>query len=306
MGETPISIGRDSSMWIFRKPIRILISLLFCSRLILASDAVPQKFLLISDIDSTLKITNTLTYYDLVCDGLWGRFTFPGMAELFQNLNPHAQSIIYLSVAPQTLIPSTRNLLVNENGFPEGNFIFRNWLWWESAFHFKTSQLVHLSQTTTAPLLLFGDDTQEDPEILSQFAETLPPERTLQIYIHQVTGRALPKGVTSFLTAFDVAIHEMELGRLSADQVIQVGTALLEDKKLNLLFPPFKKCPKEIPAREIRAPEKLDVLNILSEQIRIKIQTYCNQNSERLILTQKKILEQKPMRIGANNELTAD
>lgn len=244
---------------------------LYCSSSM--ADPRPEAYAIISDIDDTIKITHVpsphlsrfswnhlRSYYDALRNGIYGKQVFVGMKELLKELGGRADRVTYLSGAPQKLEFYTHELLVKENGFPEGGFVFNNWWQWKNSMIFKKEQLPILAGEAQLPVILIGDDTEYDPEVYSEFSKA-DPSRTLKIYIHRVVGRELPEGVYPFSTAFEVALLEMSEGRLRSDQVIQVGKAILDSSHPEDLFPFFKNCPQGM-------SEVHSILSAATEEVR--------------------------------------
>ncbi len=206
-----------------------------------------MKFLLISDLDDTIKISNTQKKLITLYRGIFRKSAFAGMAELYQELITNArdtndeQCFFLVSSSPPTIRKRIEKFL-SFNRFPPAQITLRDWLREKSIPKFKQAALTTIANTHSAPILLIGDDTEHDPEIFTSFSENYP-DRILNIYIRSVKDRALPKGARKFYTAFDIACTELEAGRLTQEQVYIVGNAVLNAEKHSWLIPDFMKLP---------------------------------------------------------------
>ena len=201
--------------------------------------------ILVSDIDDTLKLTNVRSYQDLAVNGLFGNQVFLGMSELYQEWINHDEdpnSVMYLSRSPDALFSDLDHLLFSEKGFPWGRFRLLSLFDFASFEDFKVLSIRKLLTEDERPLVLVGDDAQNDPQV---FSRVLQSEKISSCYIHQVRGVKLPLGVIPFVTAFDLALHEVEAGRLHAKQAARVGQVILDSDQPEDLFPSFKVCPAE-------------------------------------------------------------
>jgi phosphatidate phosphatase APP1 len=217
-----------------------------------------KPFLVVSDIDDTLKITNVRSYYDALWNGLWGTSVFLGMKELFDGLKPQGASFLYLSGAPQSTVDRVKDLLIIQKKFPNGPFMLSNWMNWEKSYNFKLRSLIQLSKEVDLPFVLVGDDTEADPEVYSDFMKAVP-NRSLKAYIHKVVGRVLPEGTIPYVTAFDIALHEFEAKRITSEQVVEVGKAILNTNQKDQIFPYFKHCPKDFSYKDVPVAQTAEV-----------------------------------------------
>lgn len=236
-------------------------------------------FVVISDFDDTIKITHVLAKNDAVRNGFFRNDTFLGMSTLFQQWNLAAESLVYLSGSPQLMRRRIENTLV-QNAFPLGDLILSNWLhkWtrWQNVYSFKLSALMNERRKRDVPFVLMGDDTQSDAQAFSDFRAHDPAlQASIPIYIHRVTGRPLPDGVIGYATAFEVALNELEDARLTPLQTMEVGKAILNSDRFDLLFPNFVKCPMDLSFGLGSVGQGLPELVALSNALERKIVTYC-------------------------------
>lgn len=198
-----------------------------------------SPILLISDLDDTIKITDTQNKLITIFRGLFKSSAFTGMAELYHELvscDPESKFSV-ISSSPHAIQEKIRKFL-RKNSFPSASLTLRDWIRQPSIVRYKLKALTFAIEGCSLPVILVGDDTEHDPEIFAKIKEHYP-ERVLAVYIRKVKARDLPSGISGFYTAFDIACHEHAAGRLNSEQVLRVGEALLTGKKLSWLIPKF-------------------------------------------------------------------
>ncbi len=246
--------------------------------------AAAQKFLVVSDIDDTLKVSGTAHYYSAVLNVL-NRDTFPGMSALYQELAKSAEKVFYLSASPQSMASRLQDILVVSGGFPAGQFLLSNWWKWESTFYYKLQQLNNLAEANDTAFLLVGDDVHWDPEIYEQFAKEVPTNRIIGTYIHQIGARPLPSSVSPFTTAYEIVLNEIEEGRLSVEQGLRVGKVILDSDRMDLVFPSYKVCPTAFAHQYGTGVRGEPALVSMGSQIETKIKNYCTKLARQRALT---------------------
>jgi phosphatidate phosphatase APP1 len=195
--------------------------------------------LLISDLDDTIKISNTQSKLITVYRGLFRSSAFAGMAQLYSEiLAASAGSEFYLVSASPPQIKKKIEFFLQMNEFPAAKIVLRDWIRQSSIIKYKLGTLLALVEAAPGPAILVGDDTEQDPEVFARVAKRFP-EKVVARYIRMVRGRELPEGTLGFFTAFDVACAELAAGRLSNDQVLKVGEVVLKAEKNSRLIPWF-------------------------------------------------------------------
>lgn len=254
---------------------RILFLAFLVSTISSSARGVSTPVAIVSDFDDTIKITNAADSTEAVVNGLLNTITFSGITELYRGLRgsepPHSPLIV-LSSSPIWIL-SRIQLFLDFNSIPPTQVILRNWIHQRDPYEYKQEELKKLGQKISENFLLFGDDVEQCPELYTEFAEA-NPGRVEKIYIHTVNGRAIPAGVDSYYTVFDVALSEWEAERLSLDDALRVGQAILKDETLEYTFPHFVVCPKEtwLPDR----PNLPQELRDLQTKIQEKVIPYCH------------------------------
>jgi hypothetical protein len=226
-----------------------LIALTAC--LVLRTTALASEpFVIVSDIDDTVKISHSTKPSAALYDGFFGKKAFAGMAELYQAWVTHTgltnhlgdRALVFLSAGPTFLHDTLWNQLVTLNHFPPAGFVLRPWQVMPDIAQYKALALERLAAHYPHPLILLGDDTEHDPEVLPAFAAA-HPGKVLAVWIKRNLNRALPEGDHGFYNAFDLALGELEAGRLDAADVLTVGERILANQDPELLFPSFYYCP---------------------------------------------------------------
>ena len=260
-----------------------------------AARAETKPFVIVSDVDDTAKITNVLNHKNAVVNGITGMTPFAGIPELYRQL---AQSsidaglkdlvpLIFLSGSPD-LVELSVELFIKENGFPKSRLVIKDskelvtelknheFLKADATEKYKEIRLEALVKEMDTPFLLLGDDTELDPLALTRFA-TAHPDHSLQIYIHKVTGREIAESVTTYYTAFEVALSEVEAERLTPAQAVEVGKVIVSDAtKPETVFPAFAECPKVLtydPKYKNSDPALID----MKQKVQARVQTICAQ-----------------------------
>jgi hypothetical protein len=238
--------------------------------LILASSSLSvagSPFILVSDIDDTVRVTNVQYPIDAVLRFFLSDHYFAGMRELYSELSTEEGSeLVFVSGSPQTFSSLVSESLVRE-GFQSFELHLKPSLF-SSTAEFKSRVFEQISSASPLPLIFLGDDTEHDPDVTATFQQS-HPDRSLKVYIHQVAGNPLPSELTPFFTAYEVALHEAIAQRLKPSQVVRVGERLLKVKEYNEIFPEFAVCPHSF--AELSLPEAALVmypeLRALSTQV---------------------------------------
>ena len=201
-----------------------------------------DPFILVSDVDDTVKVTNVLDRDEAVKNAVTSKLVFAGMPELYQNLlgkDSPAERLEFISGSPRSLLTHKVRECLNQAHFPPYGLVLRGGV--TSVYNYKTDILQKMYGASNQKFLLIGDDTESDPEVYAKFSATKP---VLATYIHRIVGRPLPAGSVSYLTAYDVALFEYKAARLTEEQAAAVGQAVWTAPNATFL-PKFQKCPKE-------------------------------------------------------------
>jgi phosphatidate phosphatase APP1 len=219
---------RSSGLWVVA---HLLIMLSFVPSIVNAADS----FILVSDVDDTVKITNVLDRDDLL-KGALRELVFAGMPELYrQILGPGSsrQRLLFLSCSPKLFLQRHVREILNDSNFPDYELNVRGvGELFYNCEDFKIAQMTKKYAVSPNKFILIGDDTERDAWVYAKFSASRR-DQVLAIYIHRITGREdLPAGSLLFLTAYDIAMHEYLAHRLSEQQALAVGNAVLNSKDL--------------------------------------------------------------------------
>ena len=199
-------------------------------------------FVLISDLDDTIKISNSERKLITVYRGLFRDSAFTGMADLYRELLsnssvPEDQRFLLLTSSPPQIARRVERFM-RKHGFPPARTRFRDWLRDPSIIRYKLKSLTEEVVRAPAPVILVGDNTEHDPAVFAHLKEKFP-EKILTQYIHLVSDKPIREGQVPFYTAFDFACAELAAGRLSNDQVLRIGEAVLKAEKQSWIIPHF-------------------------------------------------------------------
>lgn len=224
-------------------------------------------FLLVSDLDDTLKISHTTNRLKTVLRGLFTKQRYAGMAELYQEWCPDG-SFVLLSSSP-VWIRGKIDRFMERHGFPKREIWLRDWIREKDIRKYKTDALMRLEARKEKGYIFVGDDAEYDPEVFARFRER-NPDQTLAIYIRRMRGRPLPSGVIPFHSAFEIAMAELEAGRLSIPQVSRIGKAIIDENEGDQIIPYFAAPPVDVSFKdEYPTLEKIiERLNFRYEGIR--------------------------------------
>ncbi|RCK80772.1 MAG: hypothetical protein OZSIB_2660 [Candidatus Ozemobacter sibiricus] len=159
----------------------------------------PPDFLMVSDIDDTIQVTEVTRRVRLVINSLLktveDREAVPGTPPLYRHLAAASPAhgrplVVYLSCSPAAMARSLEGFFARQ-GFPEGVLITKHTLHSDGsdpAVH-KTKWLRRLADAYPGrPFLLLGDSGEKDPEIYADFIKE-GSRPCLGIIIRQVPGR---------------------------------------------------------------------------------------------------------------------
>ncbi len=198
---------------------------------------------IISDFDDTLKVTNTTNRLKTLLRGLFKKQVYAGMSELYQEFLGNENPFYVVSSSPR-IIRRKISRFLKMNRFPKCTLILRDWVKQKNVKSYKFNAIESiLIANPQSQWLLFGDDSEWDPEILCDVA-TRHPDKILGVYIRSIRNRPIPKQAFAFSTAFDVALKELNLGRLSLPQVARIGKAIMDTDDFENIIPYFAHHPE--------------------------------------------------------------
>jgi len=199
---------------------------------------------IVSDIDDTVKLSNSGSFFRQLYYGIFEEKAFSGMRMLYEALlgeAEYSQRLYFVTNAPTFLEPLKLKFLGNFN-FPKKHLSLRNYFEYSSPLKYKSETISQIMSEHEGNYILFGDNTEKDPEAY----ETVKLQfnhRVTEIYIHEVTSREIPNGQKSYLTAYDIAIDEYLKNRLTQVQVKRIGEEILKDSTREEIQPAYAYCP---------------------------------------------------------------
>jgi Uncharacterized conserved protein len=262
----------------------ILIATIILSACLIAGSArAADSFVIVSDVDDTVRITNVLDSDNVACNAMTSKLVFAGMPELYSYLlgeNSPTGRLMFLSGAPFTFSFNVRKLL-NDAHFPAYTLtLYGVTDLFSSHSEYKTKHMKELYGGAEGyNFILIGDDTEKDSEVYANFSATLKINKVLAIYIHRIKGHNLPTGSVTFVTAYDIAMHEFLAGRLSEKQAADVGEAVFKSEDVNFL-PDFQKCPEKYEQIAGLPPTLVQ----FKKQIENRITTLCSSRTNASLL----------------------
>lgn len=196
---------------------------------------------IVSDLDETIKITDSGSAWGAVRSAFKKGKTFTGIPEFFKGTEAYVDRVYVLSASPTILGPKIRKLL-HVNGIKNNGLILKQWLKFEKRIKYKIRSIKEIMEESNDDFLLMGDDVGDDPEVFDAIKK-LFPSRVLGAYIHVIKNRKIPEGLTTHFTAHDLALREFLAGRMAAADVRAVIEKLKAETQLTMIIPGFAYCP---------------------------------------------------------------
>lgn len=199
---------------------------------------------IISDLDDTIKITNSGNLWESIGYGSSRRKVYAGMPEFLAASRSYVNALNVISSSPRILKYQVNNLLEKHKIQVENIVLNRNF---NRPGHteYKTNAIKNMLESNQDSFILMGDDVGEDPEIYDAIIK-LYPNRILASYIHIVKNRSVPATAIKYFTTLDLAIREHQAGRLAEQQVSDVINSIFNARELESVFPEFSFCPTEL------------------------------------------------------------
>lgn len=224
----------------------------------------------ISDLDDTIKITNSDNEIEATRNALFSDDVFAGMPLILSELKLYTSDLHILSLSTIALMPKIQRTLKKHN-IEYASLILKKPFQGQSNLDYKINEMKKIIEKSGDDFILIGDDVGQDPEAYQEI-KNLYPNRILAIYIHAVKGRSLPRHSISYLTSFDLALREYLAGRMIESSVKKISEALISEEKTKEIFPDFATCPKtpEPWIWHLKTPFKRDSFTLTG-----KLNLYC-------------------------------
>jgi hypothetical protein len=216
---------------------------LILSLFLLISLSAQASITLVSDLDDTIKITNSGQEVDGTINALFSKEVFTGMPEFLNAAKMYVDEIHVLSASP-TFLRYFIEKTFQKKEIEVDSLILRDLLRRQSKIEYKVKELKRLFEENSADdFILVGDDVGQDPEAYDEI-QRLYPNRVLASYIHVINGRDIPRSSIRYWTSFDLVLREYLAGRMADSNVNESIEKLLSETKMKLIFPNFAQCPK--------------------------------------------------------------
>lgn len=202
-----------------------------------------HAYMVISDVDDTVKITNSGSTTQAAWSGLFKKDVFPGMPEMYRAWAAEGAQLHFVTASPTLIRGKIRELLAHHK-IPVASLTLRGNLL-ESKLHFKVREISRImDKFPSEDVVLVGDDVGKDPEVFVALKAKYGA-RVLVSYVRPVQARDALEGNIPYVTAFDVASEERAMGRLDFLTMGRITLAVMTADK-SKLFPRFTWCPVEI------------------------------------------------------------
>lgn len=239
---------------------------------------LPQAFakvVIVSDLDDTIKITNVGSAYQATVNGVFKKNVFSGMPEFLKEARAYSEDLHVLTASPSLIYKNVHRTL-NDNKIKFTSLFLRNILKDRDSYKYKIGRLKYLMDKSDDEFILIGDDANHDPEIYDEI-KNLYPNKVMAIYINVIRGRVLPITSQPYYTAADLALRELEAGRMGVESARSVLATVSSESKLRFVRPSFAECPRD---PEIWGWQAQTVLAIEAAYLAERVSVYCSAESQ--------------------------
>lgn len=263
----------------------LMLTMAFASLSVCATTAFPghadKPWYVVSDIDDTVKLTNVNHPIELIYRAVFSKKAFVGMSTLYRELEASRLKLrgssaptFFVSGSPALLGRILQDFLV-KNNFPERSVtLLRKFSQPTQGFKLNTIARI-LSESAGEAAILVGDDGELDPETYHKLSQSNVDDIG-SVYIHRVEGRQLFPEQLAFDTAMDIALHEVDAGRLTEAQAIRIGNEILAEKNDHKIVMPRAFCPTDGQAPDAASlPRGTPALLELATKIRDRVTRIC-------------------------------
>ena len=217
------------------------------SALLLAASAVAEepRPLLISGYDDVLRQANNTSVVRAAIRMMSKDVTYTGMSELYRVIADDSSTTPSLFVVSATSsgFEGRALRLLQAEKYPEARLYFRNWITEMSTRKFKLARIGGLLATHPQRKFIAVLDNSDASVELAELLRRQFPDRFAAIYLRATVKRGLPAGTTGFITAYEIAAHEFQAGRMTREHVERVARAIIDETVDERLVPPYAHCP---------------------------------------------------------------
>lgn len=197
-------------------------------------------FVLVTDLDDTLKITNGKSTTSMVFNAFVRQKVFAGMTTLVKELQVKNIEKTYILTASPSLVGYNVRKLVSKNNMKVDVIYMSRISELRKKIKYKLARLESIIANTKGKLILFGDNQSHDADIYLEIKKR-HPSRVAKIYIHKVQPTVIPSGAFEYITPVEVAMDLDSI--LTEDQIDRVSKSVLYNKKFKRVIPKFSYCP---------------------------------------------------------------
>ena len=210
--------------------------------LLLISLTAESAITIISDLDDTIKITNTLNKAEAARRGLFSDDVFAGMTDFFEAAKLYTDEVHVVS-GSATFLHSKIERTLKKNKIEVNSITLKNPWVKQSTKDYKIAVIKKMLEDSSDDIILMGDDTQYDPEVYDHISK-LFPGRVIAIYIHMIQNRKIPETATKYWTTWEIFLREHSANRMSESQVVEAAENLISESKSKMIIRDFADCPK--------------------------------------------------------------
>ena len=232
--------------------------IIFFFLLSLPSWSAEQNPYLISGFDDVLRQAENTGLIKAALKIFENDKTFAGMAELYQVLTRSESGLekFILVSAISNVFDARIDKLLSESHYPTHKRYLRSWLTEWSIENFKISKIKKIiDDHPDRKFMVIFDNSQASIRMARTFQEKFS-DKIVNIYLRKVVAQDPMPGVVLFTNAFEIALNEYKQGRLSPEDLANVGNSLLSEKIKENIFPSYALCPKE-KSMCLDAPERV-------------------------------------------------
>ncbi|MBY0385118.1 App1 family protein [bacterium] len=242
---------------------------IFLILILLFSQFVSAKTLVISDIDDTLRWTQRVgsSLFEQLDKAKDPELIVYGMNDVLNTFDKNNAKIFYVTAAVSPLDKLSQNFL-EQNSFPQrNNFINKGWFEDTEKFKVKTISKIIKNERPDA-VILIGDNGEADSAAYAQIAKNFA---NVSVFIHKIYEHSpavqVPQDQFIFLTAADLAttLEGLQIFAAAESQFVlqNVQSYLAADLGRDLILPNWL----EITEEDVARVKPTKTVSPLSQQI---------------------------------------
>jgi hypothetical protein len=202
-----------------------------------------NALMIVSDVDDTIKVSNSGNKIDWAWRGMFKKTIYAGMPELLASWRDTGATLHLVTASPGPMAPRMRSMLRHHS------IQFETLKWrgdiFQDMLEFKVEAISGLlDQAPEEDVILIGDDVGKDPEVFVEISRKYGL-RVLATYVRPVKNRPLFLGQRPYLTAYEIFSHEHLEGRLPIERGGDIAQSILAAPPKHVV-PRFAWCPAEL------------------------------------------------------------